>query len=101
MIKIYKKEIGTVFTHWFGYILYSHLSFFAQKLIVSGYMSLKLSYYVLILIEQGLLFGSSWVIYKSDTLSTTRFVDFFIMMPHFFKMNSYSKTNRDYYLEFK
>jgi len=64
-------------------------------------MSLKVSYFVLLVIEQGLLFGSSWVIYNSDTLITTRFVDFFIMMPHFFKMNSYSKANRDYFLEKK
>lgn len=42
------------------------------------------------------LFGGTVCVYRTETLASTRVTIFFILMVHYFKMNSYSKTNRAY-----
>ena len=97
--RIFKEEIWVVLSHWLLFIVFAHLGFFCQKLLAREIIGFKLASILSMILEYTLLSGGTYTIYKSDTLVTTRFVDFFIMMPHFFKMNSFSKTNRDYYFE--
>jgi hypothetical protein len=89
----YLPEVITVLKYWLGFFLYSHLSLVIQVLIMYGVIRSWLFDFVL---ETVFLFGFTYLIYESDTLCSTRVVIFFKMIIHYFKMNSYSKTNRAY-----
>ena len=51
MIKIFKKEIFIVFTHWIGYIAYTHLALLVQKLLSTRIITLKVSNFLSTLLE--------------------------------------------------
>ena len=93
----YNGEVWTTLCFWIGFIAYTHLSFVIQLLILSGYIKTWLFDYF---IEMLFLYGNTYLIYHSVTLTSTRITIFFIMMTHYFKMNSYSKTNRKYRKEY-
>jgi len=59
----------------------------------------KIAWFFDWLFEMTYLFGGSLLVYRSKTFASTRTTIFFLLMVHYFKMNSYSKTNRAYYTE--